>query len=185
MPRYQNLKGSMNPYTNNKPVLSASERLKNRRDKTIYQSQKTIYQSTKHCGNKNVKYYENGTVRSTNSFKMNMKLSRGAVLCDDCDKNGTFCEPLLTKKKNTKINMGNNNLSILSMDSGIIPAGAPAGNNVQNTNVIISDISGVWGGSPTDISKSLIGPGGTLTPAGLIPTPYGYVRNLLKIPEYK
>ena len=183
MPRYQNLKGSMNPYNNNKPVLSASERLKNKRDKTIYQSQKTIYQSTKHCGNKNVKYYENGTVRSTNSFKMNMKLSRGAVLCDDCDKNGTFCEPLLTQKKYTKINMGNNNLSILSMNSGIIPTGASTGNNVQNTNVIISDISGVWGGSPTDISKSLIGPGGTLTPAGLIPTPYGYVRNLLKIPR--
>ena len=40
MPRYQNLKGSMNPFSNNKPVLSASERLKNKRDKTIYQSQK-------------------------------------------------------------------------------------------------------------------------------------------------
>ena len=184
MPRYQNLKGSMNPYNNNKPVLSASERLKNKRDKTIYQSQKTMYQSTKHCGNKNVKYYDNGTVRSTNSFKMNMKLSRGAALCDDCDKDGTFCEPLLTQKKNTKINMGNNNLSILSMNSGIIPAGADTGTNVQNTNVIISDISGVWGGSPTDISKSLIGPGGTLpVPTGFIPIPYGYVRNLLKIPR--
>ena len=83
MPRYQNLKGSMNPYTNNKPVLSASERLKNKRDKTIYQSQKMNYKSSKTCGNNNVKYYDNGTVRSTNSFKMNMKLSRGAAICND------------------------------------------------------------------------------------------------------
>jgi len=184
MPRYQQLKGNMNPFNNNKPVLSASERLKNKRDKTIYQSQKTIYQSTKQCGNKNVKYYDNGTVRSTNSFKMNMKLSRGAALCDDCDKNGTFCKPLIHQKKNTKINMGNNNLSVLSMDSGIIPVGPDTAANVQNTDVIISDVSGVWGGSSTDISKSLIGPGGTITtPTGFIPIPYGYVRNLLKIPR--
>jgi len=175
MPRYQNLKGSMNPFSNNKPVLSASERLKNKRDKTIYQSQKMNYQSSKTCGNKNVKYYDNGTIRSTNSFKMNMKLSRGAALCDDCDKNGTFCKPLLTQKKNTKINMGNNRLSVLSMDSGIIPSGGDEGETVQNTNVIISDVDGVWGGSSTDISKSLIGPG--------VSFPYGYIRNLLKIPR--
>jgi len=184
MPRYQNLKGSMNPFSNNKPVLSASERLKNKRDKTIYQSQKMNYQSSKTCGNKNVKYYDNGTIRSTNSFKMNMKLSRGAALCVDCDNNGTFCKPLIHQKKNTKINMGNNNLSVLSMDSGIIPSGLNAATNVQDTTVIISDISGVWGGSPTDISKSLIGPGGQITvPTGFIPIPYGYIRNLLKIPR--
>jgi hypothetical protein len=176
MPRYQNLKGSMNPFSNNKPVLSASERLKNKRDKTIYQSQKMNYQSSKTCGNKNVKYYDNGTIRSTNSFKMNMKLSRGAALCDDCDNNGTFCKPLLTQKKNTKINMGNNRLSVLSMDSGIIPSGGDEGETVQNTNVIISDVDGVWGGSSTDISKSLIGP-------GWASFPYGYITNLIKIPR--
>ena len=83
MPRYQQLKGNMNPFNNNKPVLSASERLKNKRDKTIYQSQKMNYKSSKTFGNNNVKYYDNGTVRSTNSFKMNMKLSRGAAICND------------------------------------------------------------------------------------------------------
>jgi len=36
MPRFVNLKGSMNTFDNNKPVLSSSERLKNKRDKTIY-----------------------------------------------------------------------------------------------------------------------------------------------------
>jgi hypothetical protein len=176
MPRYQNLKGSMNPFSNNKPVLSASERLKNKRDKTIYQSQKMNYQSSKTCGNKNVKYYDNGTIRSTNSFKMNMKLSRGAALCDDCDNNGTFCKPLIHQKKNTKIDMGNNRLSVLSMDAGIIPSGGDTATNVQNTNVIISDVDGVWGGSPTDISKSLIGP-------GWASFPYGYITNLIKIPR--
>jgi len=184
MPRYQQLKGNMNPYNNNNPVLSASERLKNKRDKTIYQSQKKNYQSRKQCGNNNVKYYDNGTVRNVRNYKLQSSLSKGAVLCEDCDKNGTFCKPLLTQKKNTKINMGNNSLSVLSMDSGIIPAGGPAGTNVQNTNVIISDISGVWGGSATDISKSLIGPGGILpVPTGIIPIPYGYARNLMKIPR--
>ena len=29
-------------------------------------------------------------------------LDEALNLCDDCDKNGTFCEPLLTQKKNTK-----------------------------------------------------------------------------------
>ena len=99
MPRYQNLKGSMNPFSNNKPVLSASERLKNKRDKTIYQSQKMNYQSSKTCGNKNVKYYDNGTVRHVKNYKLQNSLSKGVNLCDDCDKNGTFCKPLLTQKK--------------------------------------------------------------------------------------
>jgi len=182
MPRYQQLKGNMNPYNNNNPVLSASERLKNKRDKTIYQSQKKNYQSRKQCGNNNVKYYDNGTVRNVKNYKLQSSLSKGAVLCEDCDKNGTLCKPLLTQKKNTKINMGNNSLSVLSMDSGIIPSGGPAGTNVQNTNVIISDISGVWGGSATDISKSLIGPNGQITGTSIV-IPFGYARNLIKIPR--
>ena len=85
-------------------------------------------------------------------------------------------------KKNTKINMGNNSLSVLSMDSGIIPSGVDAATNVQNTNVIISDVDGVWGGSSTDISKSLIGPNGQI-PGTSIVIPFGYVRNLIKIPR--
>ena len=103
MPRYQQLKGSMNTFNNNKPVLSASERLKNKRDKTIYQSQKKNYQSRKQCGMNNVKYYDNGTVRNVKNYKLHNSLSKGVVLCEDCDKNGTFCKPLLTEKKNTKI----------------------------------------------------------------------------------
>jgi len=76
MPRYQNLKDSMNPYTNNKPVLSSSDRLKDKRDKTIYKTQKTRFQKTKNGNNKsiknNVNFYNNGKVRSTNSYKIKM-----------------------------------------------------------------------------------------------------------------
>lgn len=184
MPRFENLKGSMNPFSNNRPRLTASERIKNKRDATIYQAEKSIYQSTKQCGNKNVKYYKNGTVKSVKSYKMHRSLSKGVNFCEDCDKNGTLCKPLLTEKKNTKINMGNNSLSVLSMDSGIIPSGLAgiAGQSVQKTNVIISDVSGAWGGSSTDISKSLIGPNGQI-PGTTIPIPYGYARNLMQIPR--
>lgn len=182
MPRFENLKGSMNPFSNNRPRLTASERIKNKRDATIYQAEKSIYQSTKQCGNKNVKYYKNGTVKSVKSYKMHRSLSKGVNFCEDCDKNGTLCKPLLTEKKNTKINMGNNSLSVLSMDSGIIPSGGFAGQSVQKTNVIISDVSGAWGGSSTDISKSLIGPNGQI-PGTTIPIPYGYARNLMQIPR--
>ena len=45
MPRYVNLKGSMNTFDNNRPVLSSSERLKNKRDKTIYQAEKQRFQN--------------------------------------------------------------------------------------------------------------------------------------------
>ena len=123
MPRFANLKGSMNPFDNNKPVLSSSERLKNKRDKTIYQSQKQHFQSKRKCGNKNVKYYDNGTIRSTNSYKMNMKLSRGAVLCEDCEGNGTLCENIFDKNDLTKITMGNNNISTLSLGTGLSRSG--------------------------------------------------------------
>ena len=51
MPRFANLKGSMNPFDNNRPVLSSSDRLKNKRDATIYQAEKQCFQS-KRRGNK-------------------------------------------------------------------------------------------------------------------------------------
>ena len=183
MPRFANLKGSMNPFDNNKPVLSSSERLKNKRDKTIYQAQKQHFQSKRKCGNKNVKYYDNGTIHSTNSYKMNMKLSRGAALCQDCEGNGTLCENIFDKKDLTKITMGNNVLSTLNLESGLVGTGGLVATQVSKNNIIITDIIGVWGGSATDISKSLIGPNGTLPFPSTIPTPYGYANNLINVPR--
>jgi len=179
MPRYQNLKDSMNPYTNNKPVLSSSDRLKDKRDKTIYKTQKTRFQKTKNGNNKsiknNVNFYNNGKVRSTNSYKMNMQLSRGAVLCDDCNKNGILCTNVFTKNNLAKINMGNSQLSTLNLGTGlkcnVLQGERP---QVNTTNLIISDVSGTWGSSSDPKEDSNL----------LLPyTPYGYATNLFTIPR--
>ncbi len=37
----------MNPFNNNRPNLTASERIRNKRDATIYQSQKQRFQESK------------------------------------------------------------------------------------------------------------------------------------------
>ena len=187
MPRFVNLKGSMNTFDNNKPVLSSSERLKNKRDKTIYKAQKQYFQSKRRCGNKNVKYYDNGTVRSIQGYKLQQSLARGNVLCEDCNDRGTLCGST-TRSNFSKIETGNSLLSEYWGGGGvaIIP---DICNNLYMSqtpgfNVIQSDISGVWGGSATDISKSLIGPNATLpNSVPSIPMPYGYVNNLLKIPR--
>ena len=183
MPRYQNLKGSMNTYGNNRPVLSSSDRLKNKRDKTIYQTQKQQFQSKRKCGNKNVKYYNNGTIRSMQGYKLQQSLARGNVLCEDCNDRGTLCGST-TRSNFSKIGMSNNLLSeywggggLGYTDTQLVPVLV----QTPGLSVIQSDISGVWGGSATDISKSLIGPDGLLH--GSIPMPYGYINNLIKIPR--
>jgi len=175
MPRYTNLKGSMNPFDNNKPVLSSSERLKNKRDVTIYQTAKQQFQ-TKRLSN-NMRFYGNGTIRSTISYKMNLELSRGAVLSKK--QTGASCKNIFDKNDMAKINMGNNIISTLNLGNGI------GGSLINPTNIgknviINSDISGTWGGS-VDISKSLIGPDAMLNTN--IPMPYGYVNNLIKVPR--
>jgi len=192
MPRFANLKGSMNTFANNKPVLSSSERLKNKRDKTIYQAQKQHFQSKRKCGNKNVKYYDNGTIRSIQGYKLQQSLARGNVLCEDCNDRGTLCGST-TRSNFSKIEMSNNLLSEHWGGGGLIImellGGSDPMRQTSGFNVIQSDISGVWGGSATDISKSLIGPDGTLPPplhnpaTNTIHTPYGYVNNLIKIPR--
>ena len=188
MPRYVNLKGSMNTFDNNRPVLSSSERLKNKRDKTIYQAEKQRFQNHKTCGNKNVRYYDNGTIRSMQGYKLQQSLARGNVLCEDCNDRGTLCGST-TRSNFSKIEMGNNLLSEHWGGGGLGQTGTiatPPIHLIQTPgfNVIQSDISGVWGGSATDISKSLIGPDGILLSSSPpIPMPYGYVNNLIKIPR--
>ena len=190
MPRYVNLKGSMNTFDNNRPVLSSSERLKNKRDKTIYQAEKQRFQNHKTCGNKNVRYYDNGTIRSMQGYKLQQSLARGNVLCEDCNDRGTLCGST-TRSNFSKIEMSNNLLSEHWGGGGLDISGTIAESSLHlfqtpGFNVIQSDISGVWSGSATDISKSLIGPDGILIdlpPLPSIPMPYGYVNNLIKIPR--
>ena len=104
------LKG-MNPFSNNKPRLTASERIRNKRDATIYQTEKQQFQNKKICGNKNVKYYDNGTIRSIKSYKLQKSLARGSVLCEDCDDKGLLCDGPVNKDALASIQMGNNKVS--------------------------------------------------------------------------
>ena len=58
MPRGQPL-NTMNPFSNNKPRLTASERIRNKRDAAIYQGEKQRFQRGKNkCRNRNVKFYK-------------------------------------------------------------------------------------------------------------------------------
>lgn len=171
---------AMNPFGNNRPRLTASERIRNKRDATIYQSEKQRFQNKRTCGNKNVKYYDNGTIRSMKSYKLQKSLARGNVLCEDCDNKGTLCGP--TERTNlNKIEMGNNTVSEFWGGGGLGLTGSPP--KLAQTGafpIIQVDISGIWGGSNTDISKSIIGPDASLN---FIPIPYGYVSNLINIPR--
>ena len=56
MPRGQPL-NTMNPFSNNKPRLTASERIRNKRDAAIYQGEKQRFHRGKNkCRNRNEKF---------------------------------------------------------------------------------------------------------------------------------
>ena len=176
----------MNPFSNNRPKLTASERIRNKRDAAIYEAEKKQFQeSKKKCGNRNVKYYRNGKIKSMKSYKLQKSLARGNILCNDCDNNGTFCKAPVNKDCLNPIKMGNNSYSeFWGGSSAINLSGAFGWTQIPGFSIISSDISGVWGGSLTDVSKSLIGPGGILPgSAPAIPIPFGYVKNLLTNPR--
>ena len=101
----------MNPFSNNRPRLTASEGIRNKRDKTIYQAEKQRFQNHKTCGNKNVRYYDNGTIRSMQGYKLQQSLARGNVLCEDCNDRGMLCGKITNKNALGTIQMGNNALS--------------------------------------------------------------------------
>jgi len=99
----------MNPFNNNKPQLTASDRIRDKRDAVIYQAAKQQFQNKK-CG-KNVKYYNNGTIRSMNSYGLQKSLARGSVLCEDCNGKGSLCNGPSEKDQLNNITMGNNYVS--------------------------------------------------------------------------
>ena len=142
---------SMNPFSNNRPRLTASERIRNKRDKTIYQAEKQRFQNQKTCGNKDVRYYNNGTIRSMQSYKLQKSLARGNVLCEDCDDKGILCGKVTSKDALGTIYMGNN---IVSEYWG--------GAKIESTNhitpgftVVTADISGVWDPSAATVQQIL------------------------------
>jgi hypothetical protein len=169
----QILKG-MNPFDNNEPRLTASERIRNKRDATIYQAEKQRFQNKKTCGNKNVKYYENGTIRSMKSYKLQKSLARGNVLCEDCDDKGLLCGGVANHDALASIRMGNNIVSEYWGGGGLVESNTGSLTQSLGFTVIQSDVSGVWDPSAatvTDPSKSTLAPG------------FGYIDNLIKIPR--
>ena len=179
------LKG-MNPFSNNKPRLTASERIRNKRDATIYQAEKQRFQNKKTCGNKNVKYYDNGNIRSMKSYKLQKSLARGNVLCEDCDDKGLLCGGVKNHDALASIQMGNNVVSEYWGGSGLVWAvGDAKFTQTPGFSVIQSDVSGVWGlASSPEISKADLS-GGTMLPGSdpSLNMPFGYINNLINIPR--
>ena len=175
MPRFENLKGSMNPFSNNRPRLTASERIRNKRDATIYQAEKSKYQASRKCynGGKNIKYYKNGTVKSTINHEMNQKLARGAVLCEDCNHQGLVCASTLKKNNFAKVNLGNSSISSFNLGTGL----TFSSDTINTTRVIVTDISGSWN-DPSGRVECQPGP-----PPAACYFPYGYADNLITVPR--
>lgn len=167
----------MNPFSNNRPRLTASEGIRNKRDKTIYQAEKQRFQSHKTCGNKNVKYYDNGTIRSVQGYKLQQSLARGNVLCEDCDDRGMLCGKITNKSALGSIYMGNNAVS--EYWGGGVNVYTPSElfeTFIPGWPVVVADISGTW--DPSGAAWK-----------GNIPCPpstdcsYGYVDNQIAIPR--
>ena len=180
MPRGQPL-NTMNPFSNNKPRLTASERIRNKRDAAIYQGEKQRFQRGKNkCRNRNVKFYKNGKVRSVINYKMQKSLARGNVLCNDCDDKGNLCAPPSKKDDLASINMGNNNYSEFWGGGSVLNwAGGDPVTQTPADVVIVSDVSGSWDPS----SNSWKGDISQCGPSGNLVCPYGYLTNLIDIPR--
>ncbi len=185
MPRGQPL-NTMNPFSNNKPRLTASERIRNKRDAAIYQGEKQRFQRGKNkCRNRNVKFYRNGKVRSVVNYKMQNSLARGNVLCNDCDDKGNLCAAPSKKDDFASIYMGNNAYSEY-WGGARVDLGSGSGGIFTQTvglTTINSDVSGSWGGSLTNISKSDLS--GAFLPGSdpSLNMPFGYLNNLIDVPR--
>jgi hypothetical protein len=137
-------------------------------------------------GNKNVKFYNNGTIKSIKSYELQKSLAKGNVLSEDCNNKGLLCAGASSKKSLASIHMGNNAVSE-HWGGGSVTYTSVFSTQLSQTPslaVIQSDISGTWDISSTDIDKSDLS-GGTLLP-GSDPSanmPYGYIHNLIKIPR--
>jgi hypothetical protein len=181
----------MNPFSNNRPRLTASESLRNKRDKTIYQAEKQRFQNhktggNKTGGNKNIKYYDNGTIRSMQGYKLQKSLARGNVLCEDCDDRGMLCGKITNKSDFATIHMGNNAVS--EYWGGGVNVYTPSGESIVSTDpssvshfiqglpVVVADVEGSWDPSAVDWKGDI--------PCSVPPDcSYGYMPNEIAIPR--
>ena len=131
----------LNTFNNNKPHLTSSERIRNKRDATIYQAEKQRFQK-KRCGDKNIKYYANGTIRNMSSYKLQNSLARGNVLCEDCNDEGLLCNGPSKKSQLSKLKMGDNTATEF-WGGGTQKKGNPYNVNCFPVINVIDDLSGV------------------------------------------
>ena len=170
----------MNPFNNNVPNLTASEVIRNKRDKIIFKTEKKRFQTKSKCNNKNVKYYKNGKIRNMHSYKIQQSLARGNALCNDCNNKGMLCgfnstnSRIKSLSKFTTVNMGNNTLSEFWGHGGWNLAGDPFPIQSPGIPIINSDISGTWAGLPTDPNNKH-----NITHVNTIPAPFGYADNII------
>ena len=180
----------MNPFDNNRPNLSASEHMKDKRDKTIYQAAKQRFQSNTCSNNQNIKLYNNGKIKNVINHTFKNSLARGSVLCENCNNKGLLCgdvaEPNLQQ-----VTMGNNNISEF-WGGSFVRFEADGGKGTQHPGFVVfsADVSGTWGlvtdddGVPTDVLKStLADANGVVGPSNNIIAPYGYTTNLFSLPR--
>ena len=177
----------MNPFDNNKPNLSASELIRNKRDRTIYNTEKTDFQSkTNLKKKKNINYYRNGKIRNIHSYKIKKSLARGNVLCNNI-KNGSLCgfnnvySNIKGELSFSKLTVGNNNVSEFWGGGGWSILRDACGNEqTLGISMIQSDISGTWNGTkgvpPNKWAITEITIGGNT-----IRAPFGYANNVLNI----
>jgi len=178
----------MNPFKNEIANLSANEVIENKKGKYIYADAKKKFQTKRRCNNKNVRFYRNGKVRSNISYKYQNDLTRGNILCNNCDRPNNTCGDVF-KTNTQRIAMHTNTFSEFN-GAGVV---APdiSYNDVsgvfnyigvsqqQAFPVINSDISGSWDPS----SNSFKGDPSAVCPSGNLTCSYGYVNNLIDIPR--
>ncbi len=183
----------MNPFKNQIVNLSASDAIKNKKDRHIYSAAKKQFEVKNFCKKqRNLRYYRNGKVRSVVNYEYGNDLARGNILCNNCDRPENTCGDVF-KQNAQRIDMHTNEFSEFNGAGVVAP---DISWNFANLNfnyigvtqeqaftVINSDISGSWGGSSPDISKADLS--GAKLPGSdpSLNMPFGYVNNLIDIPR--
>ena len=183
----------MNPFKNQIVNLSASDAIKNKKDRHIYSAAKKQFEVKNFCKKqRNLRYYRNGKVRSVVNYEYGNDLARGNILCNNCDRPENTCGDVF-KENAQRIDMHTNEFSEFNGGGVVAP---DISWNFVNLNfnyigvsqaqafpVINSDISGSWRGSVTDISKADLS--GAKLPGSdpSLNMPFGYVNNLIDIPR--
>ena len=179
----------MNPFKNQIVNLSASDAIKNKKDRHIYSAAKKQFEVKNFCKKqRNLRYYRNGKVRSVVNYEYGNDLARGNILCNNCDRPDNTCGDVF-KQNAQRIDMHTNEFSEFNGAGIVVPDisyNDASGvfnyigvSQAQAFTVINSDISGSWDPS----SNSWKGDISQCGPSGDIVCPYGYVNNLIDIPR--